>query len=369
MRIERIEVFRVAMPLIYPFRTAFGDDDTIESLLVRIESDGVHGWGEAAPWRFPAYSPECAATAFVTIADFLAPLLVGRHIETGSELAEALSPIKGNFFAKAALDLAWWDLTARARQQPLWRMLGGRGPTAQVGADFGVMDSIDQLLQTIAGALEQGYLRVKLKYRPGWDLDMIRAVRGAFPGATVHIDCNSAYTLDALPMFRELDELGLAMIEQPLAHDDLIDHAMLQKHLHTPICLDESITSPANARKAVQIGACRWVNIKPGRVGGLTHALAIHDLCEREGVPCWVGGMLESAVGAAHCLALATLPNMCYPSDIFPSSRFYAQDLAQPPMEHSSPSEFTASEAPGTGVEPDPARLQACALERRVVVT
>ncbi|MBN2311406.1 MAG: o-succinylbenzoate synthase [Candidatus Hydrogenedentes bacterium] len=367
MKIDGMELVRVAMPLVYPFRTAFGNDDTVESVLVRMTSGDAYGWGEAAPWRYPAYSPECAATQFVLSRDFIAPLLLGRGLGSGGELQAALAGIKGNPFAKAAFDLAWWDLHARCAGEPLWKLIGGTGPVVDAGADFGIMETVDLLIETIAAALEAGYKRVKLKYRPGWDLDMIDAVRTAFPDATFHIDCNSAYTLDDLPMFKKLDRYNLAMIEQPLSHDDLIDHATLQASIDTPICLDESITSVDKARKAIQIGACRWVNIKPGRVGGLTPALAIHDLCRDAGVPCWIGGMLESAVGASHCLALATLPNIAYPSDIFPSERFYRRDLATPPMTHSAPSQFAAHPSPGIGVEPDPAALDEYTIERATI--
>ena len=364
MRIESIELYRVAMPLVYPFRTAFGDDDTIESVLVCMRSGRDYGWGESAPWRYPAYSPECAATVFLMVRDVLAPLLLGKDIGSGEALQGLLSGIKGNPFAKAALDLAWWDLHAKLGGEPLWQALGGRDPVVDVGADFGVMESVGLLLDTMDGAVGDGYKRVKLKYRPGWDLDMVAAVRERFPDLTVHIDCNSAYTLDALAMFRQLDAYGLAMIEQPLAHDDLVDHATLQAEIETPVCLDESITSADKARKAIEIGACRWVNIKPGRVGGITNALAVHDVCAEAGVPCWIGGMLESAVGASHCLALATLPNVKYPSDVFPSARFYERDLASPPMVHSGPSQFRASDAPGAGAEPDPEMLEQCTLQR-----
>lgn len=367
MRIDSIEIIRVAMPLVYPFRTAFGNEDTIESVLVRLTSEGVTGWGESAPWRYPAYSPECAATVFLLARDFIAPLLLGQDIESGRTLQARLAGIKGNYFAKAGFDLAWWDLYAKQAGRPLWQVLGGTGPTIDVGADFGVMETIDALLATIDRADTQGYKRVKLKYRPGWDLDMIDAVRKAFPEITVHIDCNSAYTLDDLDMFRKLDQYKLAMIEQPLAHDDLIDHAKLQACIETPLCLDESITSVAKARKAVALNACRWVNIKPGRVGGITPAVAIHDLCRDAGVPCWIGGMLESAIGASHCLALATLPNIKYPSDIFPSDRFYTKDLATPAMVHSAPSQFTANPGPGIGAVPDPVQMRACLVENAVL--
>ena len=263
--------------------------------------------------------------------------------------------------------MAWWDLYARGLDRPLWKILGGKNPTVDVGADFGVMESVDRLLDAIDTANEQGYKRVKLKFRPGWDLPMIEAVRKSFPKTIFHVDCNSAYTLDDLEMLKRLDAYDLAMIEQPLAHDDLADHAALQAQINTPICLDESITSPAKARKAIQLGACRWVNIKPGRVGGITNAVAIHNLCQQAAVPCWIGGMLESAVGASHCLALATLPNIRYPSDIFPTDRFYHEDLGEPPMRHSAPGQFCASMKPGAGAEPSPHALKRMTLENAVL--
>jgi o-succinylbenzoate synthase len=367
MRIDAIELIRVAMPLVYPFRTAFGNDETVESLLVRLSSGGESGWGEAAPWKNPAYSPECAATQFIMARDFMAPFLLGQDVASGGELQERLGGIKGNPFAKAGFDLAWWDLYAKQLARPLHEILGGESGPVDVGADFGIMESVELLIETMTEALAQGYKRVKLKYRPGWDLDMIGAVRKAFPDTIIHVDCNSAYTLDDLEMFRELDHYGLAMIEQPLSHDDLIDHATLQAALETPICLDESITSAAKARKAIAIGACGWINIKPGRVGGITEAVAIHDLAQEAEIPCWVGGMLESAIGARHCLALATLPNMHYPSDIFPTDRFYARDVATPPMTHCAPSQFAPLADPGIATEPDPEMIEQCTVERVVL--
>lgn len=365
--IQSVEIVRVAMPLISPFRTAYGDDHEIESVLVRLGDGEYFGWGEGTPLAFPSYSPESARTLFVVARDFIAPLLLGKEIESGKALQEMLVSIKGNFFAKGAFDLAWWDLQARRTQQPLWKLLGGQSPTIQTGADFGVMDSYDLLLQAIAGAVEQGYKRVKLKFRRGWDVEMLSEVRAAFPDMVFHIDCNGSYSLSDLPMFQSLNRFNLAMIEQPLAYDDLIDHAKLQSQITTPICLDESITSLDKVRKAIEIGAGRWVNLKPGRVGGITKALAIHDYCQSQNVPCWIGGMLESAIGASHCLALATLSNIAYPCDIFPTSRFYRQDLTKLPMVHSGPGQFEASPEPGIGVQPDNEHLQQCALEQVVL--
>jgi O-succinylbenzoate synthase len=351
------------MRLIYPFRTAFSDEHAIESILVRVTTREGFGWGEAAPWRTPAFSAEWAAGAFQVLRDFLVPPLLGRTITEGDELAALVNHVKGNYFAKAAIDLALWDLRAKVKGQPLWQMLGGSRRIVDVGADFGVMENFDALLATIDEAARAGFKRVKLKYRPGWELEMIAAVRGAFPRLTLHVDCNSAYTIEDAPMLKKLDRYDLAMIEQPLAHDDLVDHAKLQRLIDTPICLDESITSPAKARQAADIGACRWVNIKPGRVGGLTNAIKIHDVCRDAGIKCWVGGMLESSVGAHHCLALATLPNILYPSDLFPTSRFYARDLARPDMALSGPSEMMAPAIPGVGAEPDEQALSEHSIE------
>jgi O-succinylbenzoate synthase len=362
MQIDSIEVFHVAMPLISPWRTAYGEDAAIESVLVRMQSGEHVGWGEAAPFAAPCYSPEFAASAFLCVRDWLAPALVGQWVETGPGLQTRLGHFKGNPFAKAALDTAWWVLHARRRGQPLHRLLGATRDAIDVGADFSVMDSIDELLKAIAGAVERGFKRIKLKYRRGWDLQMLRAVRTEFPTETIHIDCNSGYTMDDFDMFCRLDDFQLAMIEQPLAYDDLIDHARLQSAIRTPICLDESINSLPRAEQAIDLGSCRWINVKPGRVGGITTAVAIHDLCREAGIPCWVGGMLESAVGGRICMALAMLDNFTYPADIFPSSRFYRQDLGSPAIElvagpDGSPQVAASAEA-GIGAEPDAELLE-----------
>lgn len=357
MKIERIDVYHVAMPLIYPFRTAFDNTYTIEAVLVCMRGDSIEGWSESAPWGSPLYSPEHAAGAFEVISRFLAPRLIGQDITSGRQLQHILQPFKGNFFAKAALDLAWWDLYARSRKEPLWKTIGGQGPTVDVGADIGVMETISQLLDEIQKAVDAGFKRVKLKYRPGWEVDMIAAVRQRFPKTVFHVDCNSAYSLDALPMFRELDKFNLAMIEQPLAHDDLVDHAELRKAIRAPVCLDESITSPARAEQAIRIGACDWITIKHGRVGGLTNALAIHDICKTAGIGNWIGGMLESSIGQAFSIALATLDNVKYPADIFPTDRFYHEDLGDLPIILSGPSQVTALDAPGIGFKPNAQRL------------
>ena len=283
--IDAVELYHVAMPLIYPWRTAYGSDDVIESVIVKMHAGEDSGWGETTPLARPTYSPEYAAGVYAVTRDVLAPLLTGKRIDSGRDLHEACAWVAGNFFAKGGLDAAWWDLHARMEGKPLWQLIGGKGPVIEVGADFGVQDSIDMLLENIERAVNAGFRRIKLKYSPGWDLDMIAAVRSAFPDSVFHIDCNSGYTLADLPMFKKLDRYNLAMIEQPLMRDDLVDHAVLQNAIETPVCLDESITSPGKARKAIRIGAARWINIKPARVGGVTRALEVNRIWRGRGDP------------------------------------------------------------------------------------
>jgi len=332
MKIDRIELFHVAMPLIYPWKTAYGEDAEIHSVLCRMDSGSVSAWGEAAPLAAPCYSGEWGGGTFEVARQWLAPSLIGKTVKTGLELQELLAVYKGNPFAKAVLDNTWWSLHSAVENLPLHRLLGGTRTSVPVGADFGIMDSIDDLLRSIQHATTQRFRRVKLKYRPGWDESMVKVVREHFPNGVFHVDCNSGYRIQDKDMFRRLDEYNLAMIEQPLNHDDLLDHAELARHVKTPICLDESVASVHLAKQAIALRSCGYVNIKPGRVGGLTNAKAIHDFCQNANVPCWVGGMLESATGGAICAALASLPNFVYPADIFPSDRYYESDLSDEPI-------------------------------------
>lgn len=367
MRIDEIELFRVAMPMKEPWRTAFSEETAIDGIFVRMRGEGQDGWGETAPYRLPQFSPEWAPGAFALLRDAFAPALVGETIESGAALSARLRQFKGNQFAKAGLDNAWWDLHARLLGKPLWEVIGGREPRIEVGADIAVMDDLGQLVCAVENAVKAGFRRVKLKFRRGWGVDMVARVRKACPETVIHVDCNSGFTLDDLAMFKELDRFNLAMIEQPLAYDDLIDHARLQKELRTPICLDESITSVDRARKAIDIGACGWINLKPSRVGGLTEAIAIHDHCAEKNIPCWVGGMLESAVGQGPALALSTLSNIGYPCDIFPSDRLYSEDISEPEIVLSGRSQITAPSTPGHGFQPNMERLRKCTLEHAVI--
>jgi O-succinylbenzoate synthase len=358
MQVNSVELFRVSMPMKAAWRTAFSEMSAIDSVFVRLDLDGAVGWAESAPYSAPNYCAEWADGAFDVLRDWLAPALVGKRVSDGGTVQALLKPFKGNEFAKSALDIAWWDASARLDGKPLWQAIGGQSPTVTVGADISVQDDTDVLIGEVGRALEAGFARVKLKFRPGMGAETIQELRQRFPDAVMHIDCNSGFTLHDLPLFRELDRCGLAMIEQPLAHDDLIDHARLQRELQTPLCLDESIVSLDKARKAIEIDAGAWINLKVGRVGGLTNAIAIHDLCQDHNVPCWVGGMLESGVGQGPSLALATLPNIKYPNDIFPSARFYNQDVSEPAITLSGTSMVTAPSGSGHGFAPDPERLR-----------
>ncbi len=357
MKIDSLEVYYVALPLKYPWRTAYGEDYEIHSVLVKAVSGEYSGWAETAPFYAPTYSPETAMSVFHCTSEFFAPRLIGVELESAEDVNRQLSVFKGNPFAKAGVEIAWWMLHAQMQGAPLWKLLGGTIERVDAGADFGVQDSIDMLLEKIAGALNKGHKRVKLKARPGWDIEMLKAVRGAFPEATFHIDCNSGYTLEDAPLFREIDKLGLAMIEQPLFHTDLLEHAELQKQLETPVCLDESIKSIRDMEWAIRLNSCRYVNIKSGRVGGLHNAVAIHNLAKDASIPAWVGGMLESGIGGGISIELATLSNFVYPNDLFPTSVFYEQDLTEPAVVLNEDCTFSASQVPGIPYEPVQERI------------
>jgi O-succinylbenzoate synthase len=356
MLIERIDAYWVRVPLAIVWRTSYADQHDTDTLVVRMESEGQHAWGESCPPYIPAYSADHTLATYHTVREHLAPRLIGQDIHSAQELLDRIDFVKGNQFARAALEIAWWVLEAKRQGVPLHVALGGKADTVAVGADFGVQDSLDTLMQKIQGAIDQGFPRIKLKFRPGWDLDMVAAVRSTFPNLMFHIDCNAAYTPADTDLFRRLDRYRLAMIEQPLADDgmSLVNHADLQAKIETPVCLDESALSLAHVEAAIRLGACRVVNVKMARVGGLEASRRIQALCATHGIPCWIGGMLETAIGGAICAELATLPNFTYPGDIFPSSYFYANDLGKPEIVLSGRGEVATSRVPGIAQAPDP---------------
>ena len=363
MKIDAIDVYYTKNHLIRPWTTAYGSDPDIYSIFVRMISGSDVGWGEASPLFAPTYSPEWGYGVFRMIKDFLAPSLAGKEFDSPEEINKSMKAIKGNPFAKSALEIAFWTLKSKKTGVPLHKMLGGQYKEVDVGADFGVQDNLDTLIELIDGAIKRGFPRIKLKAKPGWDLNMLQVIRSHFPTTKFHIDCNSGYTLDDLPLFKEIDKMNLEMIEQPLMYWDIIDHMKLQRAIETPICLDESATSPEIVRQALEIGACKYINIKMGRVGGLYHSKMINDMCVDAGAGCWIGGMLETAVGAGISVEMATMSAITYPSDLFPSDNYYVKDIADEKIALSSAGKMMPKNIAGTPYPPNMNLLRERTLE------
>jgi O-succinylbenzoate synthase len=368
MRIDRLEIRLCRLPLVRFFETSFGRSDDRSFVLVRLEGEGVEAWGEAVAEAGPYYSSETTETVWHVISTFLAPRLLGRMVDHPRELVEAFRPVRGHHMAKAAVEMAAWDLYARLQGVPLARVLGGTRARIASGVSIGIQADLDELTAAIARELEAGYRRIKIKIKPGWDIAAVEAVRARFGAIPLMVDANAAYTLDDAAHLARLDGYDLMMIEQPLDYDDVMDHAALARALKTPICLDESIRSVRVARDAIAAGACRIVNVKPGRVGGHHESVRLHDLCARHGVPVWHGGMLETGIGRAHNVHLASLPNFSLPGDIAASRRYYQPDLIEPPIEVAADGTIAVPGAPGIGVHVvgervDRATLRALTLE------
>lgn len=331
MKIEKVTLRLMEMEMKAPFTTSFGTFKNREFILVEATADdGTTGWGETVAFYAPLYSEETVKTNWHMLEDYLIPLILNKDINHPDEVSEIFSPIRKNNMAKAALEGAIWDVYARQNNQSLAEALGGTRETIDVGISIGIQDSIESLVEIVRGFVEEGYKRIKVKIKPDWDVDVMRTLRQEFPNTAIMADANSAYSLEDAHLLQELDAFDLMMIEQPLASDDIIDHATLQKQLNTPICLDESIHSLEDARKAVELGSTKIINIKIGRVGGLTEAVKIHDYCQAHNIPVWCGGMLESGVGRAHNVALTTLPNFTLPGDTASSSRYWDKDIIEP---------------------------------------
>jgi O-succinylbenzoate synthase len=363
--IERVELRHIRMRLRSPFETSFGVEDDREAIVVRIRSDGLEGWGECVAAAFPGYSYETVGTAWHTLEAFFLPAVVGRSLEGVDDFRQLVGAYKGHPQARAGFELALWDLIGKAAGRSLRSLLGGERDRVPVGVSIGIQPDARSLVRTAQDYLRQGYRRLKVKIKPGRDVEDVRAMRRAFPDVALQVDANSAYTLDDRGTLKGLDEFGLLLIEQPLAEDDLIDHARLQAELRTAICLDESILSARHARQALDIGACRIINIKPARVSGLSEAKAIHDLCLTRGIPVWCGGMLETGIGRAANLALASLPGFTLPGDISASERYYERDIASPTFILNADSTIDVPSEPGLGVQVDLAELGRVTVRRR----
>ncbi len=329
--IRSIEVRLVGLPMIHPFTTSFGTVKEKATVLARVVTDdGVEGWGEGSALPFPFYKPETTDTAMLALTKYIAPLVVGKSIAHPSDVLGLYTSVKGHNFAKTALETALWMIFSEMEGKSLASLMGGKAQSIPVGESIGIHPTLQEELAEIGRRIDEGYRRIKVKIKPGFDVEVVAAIREKFGDIDLMVDGNSAYTLGDMKTLQAFDEFNLTMIEQPLADDDIIDHATLQKHIKTPVCLDESILSAEDARKAIEIGACKIINIKPGRVGGLTESKKIHDFCKNHGVGVWCGGMLETGIGRAFNIAVSSLPNYIYPADMSPNNIFFTEDLIDP---------------------------------------
>jgi len=349
MKIEAITLREIQMPLVHFFETSFGRLYHRRILLVTVHCDGADGWGECVSGEDPFYSSEWIDSSWLTITHHLAPRLIGAEIARGDEVPALLTKIRGHRMAKAALENAVWDAKARQKQLPLWKLLGGSRREIICGVSIGIQDSVEQLMGKIETELLAGYRRIKLKVKPGWDLNVLERARSRWPEILLSCDANSAYRMDDVEHLQQFDRFNLLMIEQPLWNDDIYYHAKLQKQLKTAICLDESIESARDAAIALELGACRILNVKVGRVGGFTEAKKIHDLAAAQNIPVWCGGMLESGIGRSHNIALSSLSNFRLPGDVSASKRYWKEDIVEPEVEVSGQGTIASQDAPGTG--------------------
>lgn len=351
MKIESITLRELRLPLKHFFETSFGRTESRRVLLVTAQCDGVEGWAECVAGEGPFFSYEWIETAWVTMREFLAPMLIGTKLERGSDAAALISSVRGHNMAKAALENALWDAEAKQKQAPLWKLLGGTRTEIECGVSIGIQNSHEQLLKKIDTELAAGYQRIKVKVKPGWDIDVLGEIRSRWPNILLSCDANSAYRPKDLDHLRHFDDFNLLMIEQPYWEDDIVQHAKLQSELKMAICLDESIRSARDAAAAIELQACRIVNIKVGRVGGFSEAIAVHNLCQENNIPVWCGGMLETGIGRAHNIALSTLPNFRLPGDVSASQRYWHEDIVEPEIKVSTNGTIAVSNAPGTGYQ------------------
>jgi len=350
MKIDRITLRQIRMPLLHPFETSFGRTTERDIILVEAVSDGASGWGEVTAGENPFYNEEWTESAWLILRDYAVPQVLGKQLADANDVAPLTAHIRGHRMARGGLEVAIWDLEARLHDRPLWQQIGG-GARREIpcGVSIGIQESVPTLLEKIERELAAGYQRIKMKIKPGWDVDVVRQVRERFPSIKLMADANSAYTLRDADHLKRLDDFYLMMIEQPLAHDDIIDHAVLQAKLQTPICLDECIRSPHHAEQAIRLRACGIINIKLGRVGGFREVKRVHDAAQAAAIPVWCGGMLEAGIGRAHNIALATLPNFTLPGDVSASKRYWKRDIICPAVETTARGTIEIREEPGFG--------------------
>jgi O-succinylbenzoate synthase len=352
MKIQGVTLREIRMPLVVPFETSFGRLTNRRMLIVEVNADGITGWGESVAGEGPFYGPETVETAWHILRDFIWPILKGREFTSASEIWGLLSPIRGHHMAKGAIEAGVWDAEAKQKNIPLWKLLGGVRKEIPCGVSIGIKETLDDLVSTVERELAAGYQRIKIKIKPGKDIEPVERLRQQFPRIRLMVDANSAYRIEDWPHLKQLEAYYLMMIEQPLGWDDVYGHAELQRKLDTPICLDECIHDEDHARAAIELGACRIINIKLGRVGGYSPARRIHDLCKLKQIPVWCGGMLESGIGRAHNIALSTLENFSLPGDVTASRRYWTEDIIEPEVEVTSNGTICVPAGPGIGYAP-----------------
>lgn len=365
MRIERIELNHIKMELVSPFVTSMGTVHDEEHIIVRVDGEGISGWGESVAEGTPFYSYETVQTAWHILSDFLIPAVLGKEINVVDEAIEQWNKVRGHMMAKAGLEAALWDLLAKSKNISLSKMLGGVREKIDVGVSIGIQSSVNELLEKTDEYLKEGYKRIKIKISPGYDLRLVEALRKEHPEMFLQVDANSAYTLDDIKIFKAMDDFNLLLIEQPLGCEDIFDHSKLQRELKTPICLDESIHSLDDTRAAIELDSCRIINIKPGRVGGFTESKLIHDYCASKNIPVWHGGMLESGIGRAGNVALASLSNFTLPGDISASKRYYKNDIVEPEFVVNKDGTMDVPTKPGIGVEVNFKMLEKVTLRKQ----
>jgi o-succinylbenzoate synthase len=367
MHVRKITLREIHLPLIAPFQTSFGTTTLRRIPLIEADVDGVIGWGESTAGEDPYYCYETVETTWHIIRDFLWPALKGREFSTAAEVAEILARVRGHNMAKAGVETAIWDAEAKQRNISLAKLLGGTREEISSGVSIGIQPSIDDLIAKVEKELAAGYQRIKIKIKPGSDIEPARALRERFPRIRLMVDANAAYTLEDALLLKKLDAFYLVMIEQPLGHDDIYSHAALQRQLETPICLDECIHDYHHARAAIEIGACKIINMKLGRVGGHLEARKIHDLCQSKSIPVWCGGMLESGIGRAHNIAMSALPNFTLPGDVSASRRYWTEDIIEPEVEVTSRGTIRVPSGPGIGYAPCVERIERLTKRREIL--
>ena len=368
MKIERIELREIELPLRWPFETSFGRTTQRRIMIVRVfDESGAYGYGECTAPEDPYYNHETIDTAWIIVKNYIGPLLIEASIKSANQTNAALARIRGNRMAKGGVETAIWDLEARMAGKPLWRHIGGTRAEIECGVSIGLQANAEMLIEKVTREVEAGYRRIKIKIKPGQDLSLVKAVRSKFPGIQLTVDANSAYSLADTTLLKKLDEYKLMMIEQPLAAGDLLDHAKLQRQLNTAICLDESILTVADARHAHELGSCKIINVKLGRVGGHTEARSIQEFCVERSLPVWCGGMLESGVGRAHNIAMSTLQGFTLPGDVSASARYWEEDIIQPQVVVSPAGTITVPDGPGIGYEVNEPRLESLVRRREDV--